>query len=408
MLLGGVAVGALLFRAMLALAIAPFQAPDEAAHLRYVEHVGRTARLPVQPREATSDHWEQSYQPPLAYIVFALVDRGLEPLGLSHDDRLRALRLVNAVAGTALVVVAYGIAARVMAPGTALLVAVIVAFLPGIAASASALNNDTLANLLAAILWLPLLRENTPRTAWVTGIVLGVACLTKLSVLALGPLLFLVPLCRDPRDLPGALRHALRAGSAALLVLSPWMLRNYLVYGDPLAIGVGSISFASITELPAEAVAALARPRPDRAFAQFWGHFGIYNNIHWNVIQLILPTVSAIALLAWLLPRGEEVRFTRGAATAFCIAVVLAIVGLSTFSLRYHAAWQGRYLYTAIVPIAALLAGGWHRVLPVRARAGFGIGLTCGLAVLDALLVVRLHEFFSSVSPGRWPFPASL
>ena len=88
--------------------------------------------------------------------------------------------------------------------------------------------------------------------------------------------------------------------------------------------------------------------------------------------------------------------------------MALAAAGLAAFSLRYHAAWQGRYLYTAALPAAMLLAGGWHRLIPPRARPVFALLLAAGLLALDAMLVLRLHAFFAATPAARWPFSADL
>lgn len=403
---------ALALRAALALVIAPLQAPDEAAHLRYVETLGRTGRLPVQPAEP-QPYWEQFYQPPLAYTLFVPVDKSLEAAGFLQTGRLRALRLTNAIYGALTVLAGYAVTARLTPAGDMrpILVAAVVAFFPGFAANASVLNNDALANLLAALLWIPLVGgDDGRRTAWVTGGLFGAACLAKLSVLALAPLLILVPLCHDPRDLRGGLRHAVLAAIVAGAIMLPWMLRNYHVYGDPLAIGVGSISFTKLAAgLPPDAVALLAHPQPARAFSQFWGHFGIFNNLHWQIVPLVLVPLAGLGLLGWVIPRaaGSGERFGRVAAGC-AAAVVLAAAGLASFSLRYHAAWQGRYLYTATVPLALLLAGGWHRLVPARARLAFAAVLVVILIALDVLLVLRLDAFFSSVPRRLWSFTAEL
>ncbi len=411
LLLAAVFAAAVALRLAMAFVIAPLQAPDEAAHLRYVQTLGDTGHLPVQPR-ATWPNWEQYYQPPLAYGVFVAVDRITGAASLPEPDRLRALRIVNALLGSAIVPIAYTVVRRLVPAGDwrPLLAALVIALFPGFAGSASVLNNDTLSNLLAAALWMPLLSGGAPRrTAVAAGLLLGAACLAKLSVLALAPLLVIVPLCKDPRSLTGALRYATMAGAVVALVLLPWMVRNYAVYGSPLAIDVGSISYASLSDvLPEAAVAAASRAQPGRAFLQFWGQFGVYNNLHWKMIPFVLVPLASLALIGWArrAPAADG-SFTRAAVAALA-ALALAITGLTAFSLRYWAAWQGRYLYTTAVPVAMLLAGGWHHIVPARLRGAFILMLAAGLLTLDTILVLRLHGFFTAMPSARWPFTAEL
>lgn len=417
-LVGTLVVAALACRVGLGLAVAPLQAPDEEAHLRYVETLVRDHRLPVQP-ESPFPHWEQSYQPPLAYLLFAATDRARSaalvgpPVG-PKEVRLRWARVLNALYGAATVLVGYFLIARLTPPGDVrrILVAAVIALFPGFAGNAAILNNDALANLIVASLWLALVPTDParPRPAWVAGAVYGAACLAKLSVLAQAPLLFLVPWLQRPRDFLGAVRRAAIAGVVATALLLPWMIRNHHVYGNPLAIGVGSISFEQLaTMFPQVPPDDLGRPLPGRAFLEFWGRSGIYNNLHWNTIPWILAPLTAFGVLGWVrrssAPAAERLG---GVALASGIALALAAAAMTSFSFRFYGAWQGRYLYTAMVPFAILFAGGWERWMPPRARLPLAIALIVGLVFLDVALIAKLHAFFSQTPAPRWGLTTNL
>ncbi len=412
--LAAVIVAALVVRLAFALVVPPFQAPDEAAHFHYVETVAHTGRLPVAPPRSARmfvDERAQFYQPPLAYVLLAPtapVSTGTET---SRERSLRVVRLVNTIAGAATVAVGYLVAARVTPPGDVrrLLVAIVLAFLPGFAANSAAVNNDALANLLAAVLWLPLLAPVRPGTACAAGVVLGAACLAKLSTMTLAPLVLMAPLCLDPGSPRRAVALAAGAASVAAVTMTPWLVRNQQLYGDPLAVGVGSMSFEWLASLlPPEALAALATPKPARAFWQFWGCFGVYNNLRWAAIPAVLLPICGLGLLGWLRPRADDDLRFRRAALVGVAALLLATAGLTWFSLRYHAAWQGRYLYTAMTPVALLIAGGWHRLLPRRMERTAAVLIGVVLVLLDVGVLVRLHGFFAATPPARWPFPAAL
>jgi hypothetical protein len=404
LVLAGLAV-----RLAFAAVVPPLQAPDERAHLRYVEFVAREGALPVQPpRDIQRDvaFWPQYYQPPLAYALFAPLERALRSAGADEATRLRALRAQNALYGAATVLVGLLVMARLTPPGDPrrLLAGLVLALWPGFAGNAAALNNDALANLLAAALWLPLLAPSRPRSPWLAGVLFGLALNAKLTALVLAPLLWLVPwLVR--RDEPrGALRFAAVAGGIAAGLLAPWLARNVVVYGDPLAIAFGSISFEWLaTQLPPEQVAALAAPRPARVLGVFFGQFGIYLNLRWTPVFVGLVPLTAIAALGWLrrsAAAGDAVLSAR--APALLAAVVLAAAGLAWFSLRYYGGWQGRYLYTVMVPLAALLAAGWARWQPARPGWALAAMLAGLLLALDAGLVWKLHDFFTALGPARW------
>ena len=407
---------ALLVRLALAVVTPAFQAPDEEGHLYYVEFLGENARLPEQPArtiEVWLDPASHAYHPPLAYLSFVPLERGLSAAGASPEWKLRALRAQNALYGAATVWIGYLVVALLtpLRDPRRWMVAALLAFVPGFVGVTSSLNNDGLANLLALLLWVPLLGGVRRRLRpWLLGALFGAACLSKLTVLVLAPVLLIVPLLRRDVDRVKAVEQLLIAGAVAAVMAAPWMLRNQLVYGNPLAIGVGSFSFTWLqTLLPADVVARVAEPMPGKALLQFWGRFGIYNNLSWSPIPWVLLPLAAIALPGWLLAWRERARDAlERSAPAFFAALVLSSAGLAYFSLTYYGGWQGRYVYPALLPVCALLAGGWSRVLPERSRIGFVGGLAGVLLALDGVLVWKLHAFFATQAPVSWGLARAL
>jgi hypothetical protein len=407
----GVLVGAaLLVRVAFAFAVPALQAPDEQAHFRYVAHLREYRELPIQPErslEMFADPMHQAYQPPLAYLLFVPLEQWLTASEAKAVTRLRAVRIQNAIYGAATVLVGVLLAARLTRRGDPrrLLVGVVLAFFPGFVAVGSAANNDSLANLLAAVLWLTLIpRDGRTRSAWRAGLALGAACLAKLTSLTLVPLLFVVPLLQRRGDVRGALRFALVAGAVAAIPMLPWILHNVSVYGNPLAIGVGSLSTEWLaTVLPTDQLALATRPRLDNAFFQFWGRFGIANNLAWSGVPVVLVTLALLALVGWIrarVPRPPD-QFERWAPT-FVVAVALAVGGLFYFSLGYVGAWQGRYLYGAMLPVALLLAGGWARWLPDTRWWAPVVVVALSLLAVDVIALVKLHQFFATQPPASW------
>jgi hypothetical protein len=405
----GVLVGAaFLVRVAFAFTLPAFQAPDEQAHLRYVEHLREHRSLPIQPErslEMFADPMHQAYQPPLAYLLFVPLEQWLTASEAKAVTRLRAVRIQNAVYGAATVLVGVLLAARLTTRGDPrrLLVGAVLAFFPGFVAVGGAANNDSLANLLAALLWLMLIPRDG-RSAWRAGLVLGAACLAKLTSLALAPLLFVVPLLQHRGDVRNALRFALVAGAVAALPMLPWMFHNVSVYGNPLAIGVGSLSVEWLAAvLPADQLALATDMRLDNAFFQFWGRFGIANNLAWSGVPLVLVALALLALVGWMrlrAPRPPD-RFERWAST-FAVAVALAVGGLFYFSLQYAGAWQGRYLYGAMLPVAMLLAGGWARRLPDGRWWVLVAVAALLLLAVDVIAIIKLHQFFATQPPASW------
>jgi len=398
--------GALLVRLGLVFATPAFEAPDERAHHRYVAFLLDEARLPVQPPPDVEDalrFWPQYYQPPLAYALFAPALAVSRAAGAEPAAQVRVLRVQNALYGVAAVVLVWLAATRLTAPGDprALLAAALAAAWPGLAANAASANNDALANLLAVALWLPLLRAHASRrAALAAGALFGAACLVKLTVLPLAPLLLAVPWLRGGSVRDGA-AAALRAGAVAFALTLPLWARNAWVYGHPLAVGAGSFTFeALVPVLGAERVAELAAADPGRALAEAVGQFGVHANLRWWPLPAVWGALAGLAAAGAALRPGPPL----GRPTAFALALApaLAAVGLVTFSLTYYGGWQGRYLYTAALPLCALGAHGLARWLPAGHPRRAVLALALALCALDLALCAELAAFFASAPRWRW------
>jgi hypothetical protein len=420
-----VVAAALVIRIAFAFALPPLQAPDEAAHFRYVTFLGEERAMPIHPGERSfdlfADPMAEAYQPPLAYASFVPVERGLAALDAPLRVRLRAVRLQNALYGALTVLLGSLVAMRLTRRGDPrrMLTAIVIAFLPGFVAAGAAVNNDSLANLLAAALWLALIpAAGGERSAWRSGLLFGAACLAKLSSLVLAPLLLVVPLLQDRSDLRGAVRFAAIAIGIAALMLLPWMGHNLVQYGSPLAIGVGSIPFDWLESVvPGAELEGFTRARYDNAFFQFWGRFGVANNLSWIGVPIVLVPIAGLAALGWLRRRAssEAADGFDAWAPVWLLAAALATAGLVQFSLTYVGAWQGRYLYSVMLPWALLFAGGISRALRFAAspdgaepaaaspQAPWVIAaLALAFVVVDVIVLVKLVAFFAEAPPGQW------
>jgi len=390
-----------------AMIIPPYQAPDERAHVRYAEYVVEHRRLPVQPAPELPrllGQWEQYFQPPLAYVLFAPLTSLLGAAGVAEPRLVYALRLQNAVYGAVTAVIGFWVMAALTPPADPRrwLAAVFMAFLPGFVGTTSAVNNDALANLLCAALWLPLVAARPRRRPWVLGVVLGSACLAKLTVLPLVPMIAVVPLLRGepPR---AVLRDVVIGGGLAALFVAPWMLRNVSLYGEPFGTSLALLTFDWLAvRLPPEAVAAGSAPEPLRAFLQFWGRFGIFGNVSWRGVPAVMIPLALLGITGWLRRNASPGDALTKLAIAFLLAVVLVAGVLISYSLRYYAGWQGRYLYPALLPASALLACGWARwIVPRRPWMAAG-ALFAILAAVDASVGWKLHRFYAAAAPARW------
>jgi len=193
-----------------------WQAPDEPAHYNYIRQLAG-GKLPViEPgdynqtyqSEAISAKFAPAYsidpfeyedhQPPLYYLLQT-------PIFLLSGGSLLALRLVSLLLGAGVVWLAYCIGRRLFpeSPWLGLTAAAFVAFLPQHVAMLSAVNNDSLAELLIAgilLLLITAVQEQwaaTDRRWLLLGLLLGLGFLSKATTYIMAPLIGLLLLRKN-------------------------------------------------------------------------------------------------------------------------------------------------------------------------------------------------------------------
>jgi 4-amino-4-deoxy-L-arabinose transferase-like glycosyltransferase len=174
---------------------------------------------------ATAEH------PPLYSVVLA----GPAKLGLDSPD---AQRLAGAVFGAGTITTVGLLGRRLAGDRAGLLAAGLAAVYPTLIAADGALMSETLLGLLVALLLLAayrLVESPTTSRALALGAVAGLAALTRGEALLLLPLV-LVPLARRP----AGWRAALVAVLTATVVLTPWTIRNWIEFDQPVLIATNS------------------------------------------------------------------------------------------------------------------------------------------------------------------------
>jgi len=338
-------------------------APDEKYHGVYVRHLADEWRLPVFSPENRDDY--EAHQPPLYYAL------GVPFYLIGGDIGVRALSLVLG----ALSILAVFAAVRTLLPDrerTAIACAGSVALLPMHLALSSSVANDILAELIFGLALLLMTRmlvsgPNT-RASATLGLVLGLGLLSKTTCILLFPAALLVYLILWRR---GTLR-ASRAVTQSALMLGVslavggwWLVRNGMLYGDPLAMSLFN-----------EAFTHTARPEffvVERGlgwggyfllvgawtFASFWGVFGHMNVFMPTWVYLTLAGFSIVTLIASIRPVAA---LRRDVLIVYAAVVLLVFAAFVRFNLTYFQA-QGRYLYPAIIPIALAFVLGVERLL---------------------------------------------
>ena len=381
--------------------------PDEPAHVNVIRHLVQTGQLPVlSPGDWDSEllsrlttHWfpndyevdgvrYESHQPPLYYLLAAPVHRltASQPI----NRQILALRFFSIMLGAVTVVAAFVVAREVAAgrPVLAVLTAATVAFIPMNTAISAAVNNDALANALAAVTLAALMigrrRGFTDRWAVGLGVLIGALVLTKLTVYVYVPLILgtlLVSSRAQGQSWLRSLRWPAIAIGVSLLVAGWWVVRNMLVYGplDPLAmvrhdeIVVGQPRW---TSYDLESLDFFFRI----LFRSFWGMFGwmgVVLDDGFYILYLVLTVLGIVGVEIGYLAR-TAILIRHKALLAWAALLVFAEVAYYNLTFIQP---QGRYLFPALVPIALFLSSGWLQ-LADRATSSVMVRLltTCVLA----------------------------
>jgi 4-amino-4-deoxy-L-arabinose transferase-like glycosyltransferase len=162
--------------------------------------------------------------------LFPLALAGLAKLGVTGGDA----RLLGVLTGAGTIVGLGLLGRRLAGPRAGLLAAALAAVYPTLIAADGAMMTESLYGCLAAFSLLAayrLLDAPSAGRALALGLVIGLAALARGEALLLMPLL-LVPVVRRP----GGWRAAAVTCLAFVVVLTPWTVRNWIVFDRPVLI----------------------------------------------------------------------------------------------------------------------------------------------------------------------------
>jgi 4-amino-4-deoxy-L-arabinose transferase-like glycosyltransferase len=254
----------------------PLESPDEVAHLAYINFVSRTWEIPNQFSKEKAVAWE-GHQPPLYYFLGAALvhafkaDRTLDLTPVPnckhfwHGGRLDnvpvfhhvgrdifatpmdralyySLRLLSVALGAATLIYVLKLSRLFFGNcGWVIWPAFFVATLPQFAFISAMVNNDNLANFLAAAALCYLFRvTDRPAAAGnylLLGLSMGLGLLAKKTLLFLLPGSLLILGClavQDRAQSARVIRNMVLTVLIAGLICGWWFVRNHNLYGDLL------------------------------------------------------------------------------------------------------------------------------------------------------------------------------
>jgi 4-amino-4-deoxy-L-arabinose transferase-like glycosyltransferase len=381
-----------------------WQAPDEPAHYNYVQYLAEQHRFPILKlgdypadylEEIKSAHFPpemsiapiryEFHQPPLYYLLAVPVYR-------LFGGALLPLRLLSVALGVLLLLVVHW-TVQALAPARphlALGATAFVAFLPMHLAMTAAANNDTLAELLLATVLLLSIRylkldgsqsgqRERTRLLILLGVTTGLALVTKSSIYITLPLVLLAIALKhfwlEDRTLAAGLKSGFVYLLPAVALALPWWLRNIALFGDADFLGLGRhdqvvVGQLRTTEFVTEhGTAQLVHDFTLTSFRSFWGQFGWMGVLLDERIYQALAILSALALLGFVFwgvrlwrRRGAFPRWQWAAGSLLLVSGLLTLASYFWYNAQF-VQHQGRYLFTALIPIGLAVALGWRESL---------------------------------------------
>lgn len=418
-----------------------WNAPDEPAHYNYVKHLAEGRGLPVLKAEDwDAEYLErlksakfpdslpidsvryESWQPPLYYALSAPVYLATDGLGLSRQ--VFAMRLVSTLFGVLLLLVTHGVVREVFPrwPWLPLLATSFVALVPMYGAINASINNDSLANLLMSTIVLVLIVTANParrgdddqggglagwlvskwhRAPLVLGVLLGLGLVTKMSIGVAVVLIAVGALWIGGRPWRDNWRRVVSwlavVYVTALAIGGWWFIRNAVTYGnmdllakhwhDTVVVGqprTGVFDWGAAKHLLTV------------TYQSFWAQFG------WMGVPADERTYRMIGVLCGLVGLGLLLFVTRviwrkevlsgfqwRALGLMLLNLMLTVAVFVWYNQTFIQA-QGRYLFAALVSIAALFGLGLSQLAPNRlAPLLYGL-VIAGLVGLNVYCLYRV------------------
>jgi 4-amino-4-deoxy-L-arabinose transferase-like glycosyltransferase len=396
-----------------AFAIPIYEAPDETWHWNYARYVHENLSIP--PYTPTQP---EANSPPLYYFLIAPVayDTAVPTPILESLDRpsssprifinelsdigrywpIRLARLVSVLLSVVGVMFAYLAAAEATGrTSTGILAGGVMALWPQFTFRGMNVSNDALVTVACAAVTYFLVRLLRRGFTWhgavIAAVLSAVAFLSKATALFL-----LIPLAtailwssvswreRIPR---------LLVLLVPLAIASPWLLRNQILYGDPLASRAMLTVVGNLVDVKPITSPYFWTTFPTSMFISSVGVFGMMNLLLPAALYSLYGIVVAAAILACsrlaLQPQADRRLLVLLAAFPLLSLAVAIRINL-TFTQP-----QGRYLFPALAAMAVLGACGFE-ALP-RWNTKLAYTLLATLALLNVIILTCI------VIPSYWP-----
>lgn len=411
-----------------------FEASDELWHYPMVQTIATTGQLPVQDAVSIGPWRQEGSQPPLYYLIAALLTGGIDTSDLPvvrrqnpHADigvvlpdsninmmthrsdlerfpwqgtvlAVHVIRFFSIVLGLGTICVTYRLAAALFPdePVVRLGAAALNAFLPMFLFISGSVNNDNLANLTGNLLLLLIVRLVTlnRKPDWrdyvFVGVTAGAGLLSKLNIGFLIPLVAtaLMIVSYRQRSWKPLIAGGFLSGALTILIAGWWYWRNQQLYGDPTGLNV-------FLDIVGRRLAPATLPQlwsERHSFTQsYWGFFGGMNVPMPLPVYQVFNLIGGIGLLGaggFLLCRFKtrhNVLLQMSGWLPASFTIIWPVITFVSF-LRWTSetpASQGRLVFGAISAISMWMVVGLIWWLPRR---------------IQPILIFAVSAFFFAVA----------
>jgi 4-amino-4-deoxy-L-arabinose transferase-like glycosyltransferase len=319
----------------------PFEASDELWHYPMVKYLADNGlQLPIQDPAIPTAWRQEGSQPPLYYMIAAVLTSGIDTSDLDYWRRinphadigtirpdgnanmivhrpeegtnrftgallaLQISRFFSIALGAGTILVTFSLARALFPtrPDIALIAAAFNAFLPMFLFISGSVNNDNLSTLLGGVLTLLVVRilidTRPPRV--LDYVLLGAACgagiLSKMNLGFFIPIIALALLITSirRRDWRPLIVGGIISGALTIAIAGWWYLRNAQLYGDPTGLNT-FLDIVGRRAIPAN-LAQLWSERDSFLWA-FWGFFGGVNIPMANWVYTVFNVLAGVAVI---------------------------------------------------------------------------------------------------------------
>lgn len=340
-----------------------FYAPDEQSHFNYVKYLYEHRSLPVltSKTEGPTKNWEY-HQPPLYYLCLTPAYSAVRTVTDNSHVHVVVLRLFSIALWAVNLAFVLKILDNLHIDDAFLRIFAVsmICLLPSYVFLSSTVNNCNLLITIGGAILFFLTKHVSFRHSALIGVLLGVACLTKLtSCIYIFAVAAMFAVLAAGKSLPprSAFLHLLVSLAIAFSMALPLAVRNLNLYGSVTAESVANVRIGWPSAFHA------LRDTQEYIKESFWNAVGIHNNIRFLPKVGVHVTYFALIGLLWgVLSKGRQIRdILNSEGRDFALATGAAIAANLALVLRFgllYGQGQGRFLFPMLIPIALLTAVG--------------------------------------------------